>query len=428
MNWLADSPIFLLILIALVAFLESFALLGVFVPGVVFLFSLSAIANATGVGPVPVMIAGALGAIVGDIGSFVIGQSLQKKASDWSWFKRHQNWLDQGEWFIRRWGWLSVIVGRFLGPLRPVIPLVAGTLGMPSKQFIPLSLLTVCFWAPAYLLPGYYTGELTELWQIQPLSNQSLVKYVISAITISASAVAIYHHAHPERWHLKGWITRHQADHWPISSMLLVILAMLSAMAIFWLTPATQDDQFLAWSVSWRQQEAASVWHSIQVISNPILVIFSFSLLLLWILLTLNYRLAMLSTAAFGITHFVGIILEAHVSRLPSEGNFVNLALLGFLITFSAMLITSRLHGLKRWPIYFATSLLLILLVVSQLWEGSLSLTASGIAVCLALTTTGLLRTKWLLLRLPQSTPEPYALLCLLLCNCIAVALISLPK
>lgn len=425
MNWLADSPFLLLILITLVAFLESFALLGVFVPGVVFLFSLSAIANATGVGPIPVMIAGALGALLGDIGSFLIGHSLQKKTANWSWFKRHQTWLDQGEWFIQRWGWISVIVGRFLGPLRPVIPLVAGTLGMPSKQFIPLSLITVFFWAPAYLLPGYYTGELTELWQIQPLSNQSLVKYIISAIAISASILAIYHHAHPERWHLKGWITRHQADHWPISSLLLVALALSSAMAIYWLTPTAQNDQFLIWSISWQEQQVAPLWHSIQLISNPFLVSFSFALLLLWISLARNVQLATLSAVAYGMTYWISLIIEIEVDRMPSEGNFINLTLLTFLCTFSAMLITSRLKSLKRWPIYFATSLLIIILVVSHLWEGSLSLTASGIAICLALTTTGLLRTALLTLRIQLVVPKPYAIICLLLWTSIAVAQIS---
>jgi membrane protein DedA with SNARE-associated domain len=50
MNWIAEYPALLLAALWLVAFLESFALLGILVPGIVLLFSLSALANHIGIG------------------------------------------------------------------------------------------------------------------------------------------------------------------------------------------------------------------------------------------------------------------------------------------------------------------------------------------------------------------------------------------
>ena len=61
MDWIADYPLILLLAVSLVAFLESFALLGILIPGVVLLFSLAALANTAMISPYSLLLFGAIG-------------------------------------------------------------------------------------------------------------------------------------------------------------------------------------------------------------------------------------------------------------------------------------------------------------------------------------------------------------------------------
>ena len=51
---------------------------------------------------------------------------------------------------------MSVALGRFVGPLRCLVPLTAGTLGMNSKIFFPVEILSAPAWTAVYVLTGYF--------------------------------------------------------------------------------------------------------------------------------------------------------------------------------------------------------------------------------------------------------------------------------
>ncbi|OZN81952.1 phosphoesterase, partial [Pseudomonas aeruginosa] len=57
----------------------------------------------------------------------------------------------------------SLLVGRFIGALRPMLPMVAGMLDMPFGRFLGVSLIAAAGWAVAYLLPGWATGAALRL-------------------------------------------------------------------------------------------------------------------------------------------------------------------------------------------------------------------------------------------------------------------------
>jgi undecaprenyl-diphosphatase len=395
------------------------------VPGVVLLFSLAAIANSTGISAMSLMAAGAIGAIIGDLSSYFIGRHLQSNVSHSKWFTRHKSWLEQGEWFIKKWGWLSVIVGRFLGPLRPVIPIAAGTLGMRPNQFVPLSLLTVIVWAPAYLLPGYFTGELTNLWQIQPLSNREMVKYIATAIVISGSAMAIYHHAHPERWHLKGWITRHQADHWPITSILLSVITFTCAALLVFFTPSEQNQQFYEWTLQWHELGITSYWDSLRHITDRDFVTLLFVLLIVWLGLSGQIALAFLGSVFLAGIGTLSAWLLTLLFKAESSQHVSDFYTFTLFVGFISTLITARIHGLKRWPVYFIASLILITASASHLWIGTLSLSTIGQLMFLGLGFNGLLRATWKITHLPNRISSMNSFTCLLVLVSIAYALIA---
>ena len=52
-----------------------------------------------------------------------------------------------------------MFLGRFIGPIRPLIPITAGSLGMNVKTFILVDLVSGLLWAPLYSLPGYFAGK-----------------------------------------------------------------------------------------------------------------------------------------------------------------------------------------------------------------------------------------------------------------------------
>ena len=160
--WLTEHQAWLAPIIAGVAFIESFALIGVVIPGVVLLYIAAFIAG-TGALSLPMTIACAfLGAVAGDSASYLIGRHFHRHLPNIWPFSRHRDWLARGEHFFYEYGGISIVVARFLGPVRPVMPLVAGSLLMPRWLFFSLNIASALAWAPLYTLPGYFSGAATD--------------------------------------------------------------------------------------------------------------------------------------------------------------------------------------------------------------------------------------------------------------------------
>ncbi|MCM5703351.1 bifunctional DedA family/phosphatase PAP2 family protein [Larsenimonas salina] len=162
MNWLeplARDPLLLFAALGLVALLESLALVGLAFPGVVVIAALASLAGHDSMS-VPLALAfAAAGAVLGDAISFWLGHRYRHRvASVWP-LSRYPEALEKGQRFFERYGATSVVLGRFIGPLRPVIPLIAGMCNMPSTRFFVVNVASALAWAPVYVLPGYYLGR-----------------------------------------------------------------------------------------------------------------------------------------------------------------------------------------------------------------------------------------------------------------------------
>jgi membrane protein DedA with SNARE-associated domain len=160
---LVADPGLLLVAGFLIAFLEALAVIGLIVPGILLLLLIGA-----GIGwDPPLMLAltaaFALGAWSGDGLSYALGRRYRQRLADLAPGSRSAAWLARGQAFFRQQGGRSVLIARFVGPLRPVVPVVAGSLGLPARQFVPRMLLAGLLWAPAMVLPGALFGESLEL-------------------------------------------------------------------------------------------------------------------------------------------------------------------------------------------------------------------------------------------------------------------------
>ena len=162
-GWLAANPSWLSAAIFLIAFIECLAIAGIVVPGTVVLFAVAALAG-SGILPLSeVLLLGFLGGILGDVVSYFIGRRFHQGIRRLPGLRTHPEWIGSAETYFQRYGIASLLVGRFIGPLRPMLPMVAGMFDMPFPRFAAVSLLAAAGWSIAYLLPGWAAGAAVRL-------------------------------------------------------------------------------------------------------------------------------------------------------------------------------------------------------------------------------------------------------------------------
>lgn len=153
-------------LVLLVSFAESLAFVGEFVPGGI-LVILAGFLSAQGYLDLGDLIwFAAIGAILGDSLSYWLGSKGAR-------FFRNENrilklsHLEKGEQFFKKYGEKSILLGRFIGPMRPIVPFVAGLFRMRQRTFLFWNIVSGFLWAAGYLLLGYFFGgaaNVIEVW------------------------------------------------------------------------------------------------------------------------------------------------------------------------------------------------------------------------------------------------------------------------
>ena len=185
-HWLMANPGWVIASIGMVSFIESFALLGIIVPGIVILGAASFAAGAAEL-PLPgCLMAAFVGAVAGDGVSYLLGRIFHADIKQAWPFRKRPAWIANGEVFFARHGAWGVALGRFVGPIRPVIPLVAGILSMRAQTFFLINLTSATVWAPLYVLPGFMLGAAIESEGTSP------ALLVGAAVGIIGSTVALF--------------------------------------------------------------------------------------------------------------------------------------------------------------------------------------------------------------------------------------------
>ncbi len=158
LQWLNANPEWAGLATFIISAAESVAIVGTIIPGSI---TMTAIGTLAGAGVIPLyqtIIWAILGAVLGDSISYWLGYYFKDRLRN-SWpFKNNPTVLEKGETFVHRYGVMSVFIGRFVGPVRALVPLVAGMLGMKPVQFTVANVTSAIGWAPAYMLPGILLG------------------------------------------------------------------------------------------------------------------------------------------------------------------------------------------------------------------------------------------------------------------------------
>jgi undecaprenyl-diphosphatase len=163
LDWIVRHPDVAGGVVFLVSLAESLVVVGLFIPGTVVMFAIGAVVAAGGLEIWATLAWAATGAITGDGVSYWLGRHYREQLPTWWPFRRHPQWIARGKAFFHSHGGKSVLLGRFVGPVRPIIPAIAGMLGMPALRFYAVNVLSALAWAPAYILPGVVFGASLQL-------------------------------------------------------------------------------------------------------------------------------------------------------------------------------------------------------------------------------------------------------------------------
>ena len=153
-------------MILLISLTESLPFIGLIIPGTILvgLFGFFSAQGYLDIGDL--ILFSAIGAILGDSISYYLGTRGTKL------FRRENkilklSHLENGEQFFRKHGNKSIFLGRFISPLRPIIPFVAGLFRMDKKVFLFWNIISGILWAVSFLFLGYFFGgalNAIEIW------------------------------------------------------------------------------------------------------------------------------------------------------------------------------------------------------------------------------------------------------------------------
>ena len=133
---------------------ESFVGLSFIVPGTILLVALGGVIGATHISLFPAWLGAVLGSILGDWISWWIGLRYHRQIVH-SWvFRRFEVQIEKALHLFHKWGTWAIVIGRFMGPMRATVPLVAGMSELEFWPFMIANTLSALVWAYVLLAPG----------------------------------------------------------------------------------------------------------------------------------------------------------------------------------------------------------------------------------------------------------------------------------
>lgn len=180
--YFSAHPKFALAAIFAGAALEAFAFIGTVIPGSTIVFVGGVLIGLNAIHAWPAALAALSGAIVGDGFSYWLGHHYRERLLSMWPMKRYPALFEKGHAYFASKGGKSVFLGRFLGPLRAIVPVVAGMSGMPARPFYTMNVASAFAWAAAHMLPGVLFGATLQI--AGAISSRLLILLVVLAIVV----------------------------------------------------------------------------------------------------------------------------------------------------------------------------------------------------------------------------------------------------
>lgn len=159
------------LIVGVLAFGESLAFISLVLPFFAILIGVGALVGAAGsLNFWTLLIAAAVGAALGDWLSYWLGRHYHAEIARMWPLKNYPDLLPRGERFFHRWGAWAVVLGRFAGPLRASVPLIAGATRMPATRFQVANWTSAFLWAAVLLTVGGNLGQFAT-WTMELLGR-----------------------------------------------------------------------------------------------------------------------------------------------------------------------------------------------------------------------------------------------------------------
>ena len=147
-------PLWVFPIAFVIAFTESFVGISFIIPGTILLVTLGTVIGASDIGLFPAWLGAVAGSILGDWISWWIGFHYHHKIVHFWVFRRFENQIEKALHLFHNWGTWAIFIGRFMGPFRATVPLVAGMSELEFRPFMIANSLSAVIWAYALLAPG----------------------------------------------------------------------------------------------------------------------------------------------------------------------------------------------------------------------------------------------------------------------------------
>lgn len=390
-----------------IALAESLAAVGLFVPGAVLMISAGALIGMGIVGFWPILFAAVAGAIAGDGLSFWLGHHYRDRLRTFWPFRDHPQWLSLGEKYFHRHGGKSILFGRFVGPVRPFVPVVAGMLGMQPRAFYTANILSAFVWAPGYLLPGMafgaslaLAGEVALRLVVLLVLFGALIWFVLWSMRrlfvelspragLMAQALLDWGGRHPKLNRLIGGLLDPLQPEFRTLLVLAALLIGATWLFLGVLEDVVTGDPLVRVDLGLYQlvQDLRTPWGDrimvlVTELGDGVVIALVAGAVLAWLLWLRQWRVAGYWTAAIVFGQLAATIFKQVLQRprplaniydgmstyaFPSGHAVMSTVVYGFL----AVLIARQLSRPRRWIAYAIAAMLISAIAMSRLYLGA---------------------------------------------------------
>ena len=149
------------LVILLFSFLDTLFVIGTIFPGGIFVMGAGFLASYHVLNIWLCLFFVMLGGLLGDLITYYLGGHGNK------WFKHDSkllklSYIQKGQKFFDDHGDKSIILGRFMGVIKAVVPFIAGLVKMDFKKFLYLNIISGLIWSIVYLGLGMFLGRSVD--------------------------------------------------------------------------------------------------------------------------------------------------------------------------------------------------------------------------------------------------------------------------
>ncbi|MFC3716667.1 VTT domain-containing protein [Luteimonas soli] len=401
--WIGAHPIAAGLVIFAIAFCDAVIVVGAIVPALPLLFAIGVLIGLGELyGPYAVACA-ALGAFVGDGLSFWIGRRWGSQLRGVWPFARYPQLLDRSEAVFRRNALKGILIARYIGPIRPFVPAVAGMARMPIKRYLPASALAAVTWALLFLIPGWLLGHAYDA--VAAVANRLALAIGGLVVVLALAWAAVLYtyrwfarHADSLLARALRWTRAHPRlgryaavmidPNRPESASLLILAVCLLAIGVAWFAllgtvvmrsePLALDRAVYEAMLALRNPLADRLMAGLASIGDAVVLVPAIVLTLAWLLWRKRWLAAAhwLAALAFGLvlTTLLGAVVHMpNPPTAPQGFGFPSIAVTMSTITFGffAVLIAREMPGRRRvWP-YLVSGAVVAVLGFARLYLGA---------------------------------------------------------